>query len=153
GVPLHTLRIKVLNDSGQPAHPGQCSFVHVMNAGDLKLANAEVPVSNGLAQVRVPAGDYSQFTVCDDKPLGRGDFKMVTLNDFKVPAIALVARVTADERTATSPVSVPSPRRVVRDVTFVSVVRFDASGNRTFDGFGAFLAEVPAIPPMFVNAQ
>lgn len=101
------LGLKVTNLAGKPA-----SYVQVvlMNTDNAQLAPAPLSVT-GAAPVSVPPGDYRLFALFFDKDAAGNvvAFHRVFRSDFRVAKAG--ATVTIPERSATSPISVSTPRQ------------------------------------------
>jgi hypothetical protein len=147
--PLHTLRLKVTDETGRPANNTQ---VLLMNTDKISRESVSVPVSNGVARLAVPAGDYSLWGFFEDLS-SKGvptAFRHVLQNDFRVPATRKTTTVTLAERSATSGISVTAPRparTTERDQLFERT----STAPGSF-GFG-FLDGWPGVTPTYVNPQ
>jgi hypothetical protein len=151
--PLRILQFDVRDETGKPANN---VAVRLVNTDDVTREAADVPVSDGVGRVAVPAGDYSAvaFFIDSTPPKNIAAFRFVTLADFRVPAASGMTKVPIRERSATSPVSVTTPRPATADLLDFGLLRFDAARGRPFSS-GVTLFSLPgtAEPPLYVNAQ
>jgi len=124
--PMRTLIIKVLGADGAPVPFG---FLSVYNTDDFaKFFNFAI-VADGEARVSVPLGTYG-FDTAVDKLDAAGNFNgfgVVTKSDYVVSAQNQV--VTIDGRTATSRLSVRTPRTADQQVEEFDLARLDAAGT------------------------
>ena len=139
-----TLRLKVAGLAGQPA-----SNVHVvlMNTDNAGLDPAPLSV-NGTARVTVPAGDYSLFALFVDFD-AKGNavaFHCVVRDDFRVTAAG--ATVTVAERSASSPISVATPRPAGGEELETVFFRGSKAGGGT--GTGLILTP-PYLLPTYIS--
>ena len=140
------LRLKVTGLAGQPA-----SNVHVvlMNTDNAGLDPAPLSV-NGTARVTVPAGDYSLFALFVDTN-AKGNavaFHCVVRDDFRVTAAG--ATVTVAERSASSPISVATPRPAGGEELETVFFRGSKAGGGT--GTGLILTP-PYLLPTYISPQ
>ena len=121
--PMVTLRIRVLDGQGQPAPFGSLIVLNVDN--QLKYQGFPY-VDNGEARVSVPVGNYSLLAeVPEFGADGSFTERIVNVSDFAVTA---ARTLTVDARTATSEVSVRTPRPAVEDEKEISWIRGDEEG-------------------------
>ena len=124
--PMRTLIIKVLGTDGAPVPFG---FVSVYNTDSFaKFLNFAI-VQDGEARVSVPLGTYGFDTAVDkfDAAGNFGGFGVVTKSDYAVSVQNQV--VTIDGRTATSRLSVRTPRSADRQVEEFDIARLDTAGT------------------------
>ena len=124
--PMRTLIIKVLGSDGAPVPFG---FVSVYNTDSFaKFLNFAI-VQDGEARVSVPLGTYGFDTAVDkvDAAGNFGGFGVVTKSDYAVSVQNQV--VTIDGRTATSRLSVRTPRSADRQVEEFDIARLDTAGT------------------------
>lgn len=123
---LSILQINVTDLTGQPSTG---AFVALYNTDSFSRELTSVPVVDGIARVAVPAGDYGIYSGFDDFD-AQGQVtatRQVTLGDFTVAATG-VTTVSLNESSATSLVSVATPRPSTRDALAVNYIRQDATG-------------------------
>jgi hypothetical protein len=145
--PLHILQLNVTDYTGQPANNAQLVMA---NTDDLRREAIWVPVVNGVARVAVPAGDYFAFAYFSDgSPKRPTALRGVTVNDFKVRATSGISTLAIDERSATSAISVTTPRPAARDLMDFLLFRLDARGRPYTAGI---LTWNPTLP-LYVNSQ
>lgn len=142
GYPLYIVQLNVTDESGKPASNAD---VEVINTDDVTRGQTDVPVVGGVGRIAVPAGHYSVFAIftdtgSDEKTLTA--VRMVTITDFTVPGTPGVTAVAVDERSATAPISVTTPRPATPDLRSVDFYRRAAAGNVAFTGLSA-LPDVP----------
>jgi hypothetical protein len=147
--PLHILQLNVTDESGRPANNVDLRLV---NTDSISREETSVPIVDGVGRVAVPAGDYSAFAAFADftPPKNITALRLVTRDDFTVSATSTVTTVSIHEQSATSPVSVTTPRPAAEDLLELLLVRFDARGNGFLTGLASF---GPPVPPVFVSAQ
>lgn len=133
--PMRTLIVKVLGSDGAPVPFG---FVSVYNTDSFaKFLNFAIVV-DGEARVSVPLGTYGFDTAVDTTDAaGNFGFAVVTKSDYVVSAQNQV--VTIDGRTATSRLSVRTPRSADQQVEEFDIARLDAAGTGAFSSGYAVL--------------
>jgi hypothetical protein len=145
-LPLHILQMNASDLTGAPVN----AFAILLNTDSISRANAFLPIMGGIARVAVPAGNYSAVVSFNDFD-AQGNVtanRLVSLGDFAVAATGTTT-VAADERSATVPITVTTPRPAVQDEMDVGWWRKDAAGNSgslDFQDFGSG-------PPYFINTQ
>jgi hypothetical protein len=107
--------------------------VAVYNVDNLQKYSGDVTFVNGRTKISVPSGHYTAISFFYN--FTTGAVNVVTLPQFTV---AGDTSVTLDARTATSPVSVSTPRPASPAITEVAVARADRSG---LNGSTAFLGD------------
>ena len=143
--PLRTLELDETDETGAPAN----TLTMLTNADSTRHFTDYLPVVNGVAKVNVVPGHYlaaTSFYTFDSA----GNFTelrqvvrtAITVADSPEPTTA-----TLDARTATSPVTVATPRPATAVSQLPSVVLGDESGAVT--GFG----DVIEGEPVYVNPQ
>jgi hypothetical protein len=145
--PLHILQMNAGDLAGAPAGN---AFAVVFNTDSISRANAFMPIAGGIARIAVPAGNYSavvSFVDFDTQGNVTAN-RLVSLGDFAVAATGTTT-VTADERTATVPITVTTPRPAVQDEMDLGWWRKDAAGN---SGSMDFL-DFGSGPPYYANTQ
>jgi hypothetical protein len=147
--PLRTLQVDAVENNGAPAD----GYVQLFNTDSLRRLNTVVPVVDGIGKVNVPAGNYAAFTSFYDfdQDGNLTAAREVLVNDFTVPDTGSAA-VTLDARSATSEITVSTPRPATQDGLLTTLVRGDATGALTFGG-DAFSANFTAPVPMYVSPQ
>jgi hypothetical protein len=140
------LRLKVTNLAGQPASNVQVVLVNTDNAA---LDPGPLSVT-GTARVSVPAGDYSLFALFLDVDAAGNAvaFHCVFRSDFRVAAAG--ATVTIPERSATSPISVSTPRQAGGVDLETTFFRDSKVGGGT--GTGLILGP-PYLLPTYISPQ
>lgn len=148
--PMRTLLIKVLDSTGAPVPAG---FVTVYNTDNFaKFINFAI-VTDGQARLSVPIGTYGLDTAVD-KFDATGNFVglgIVTRSDYKV--VGQNQLLTIDGRTATSRLSVRTPRSAVQQTEEFDIARQDAAGTGSFGSGYAVLGSgtifvAKATPPV-----
>jgi hypothetical protein len=125
---MYTLTLNGIDGAGQKDTGDLVLVYNVDNL--LKYAN-EAVFNNGQSKVSVPVGNYS--AVCLFYNYVTGAVAAVTLGQFSVTSDN--ASVTLDARTATSKVSISTPRPATPEVTEVGVGRGDRLGQTGSDAF------------------
>jgi len=145
--PLHILQIDGIDANGQPA---AALPVFLANTDSMNEENTELPLIDGVARIAVPAGDYTAvaFDPQFDNTGSITSARQVVLNDFVVAATGTTT-VTLDERTATSRVTVATPRPATQDLAVDEFVRTDATGAST----SSFSFDVNGAGPLLYNPQ
>jgi hypothetical protein len=144
---LHILQLNAVDLTGAPVD----AFAILLNTDSISKQNAFVPISGGIGRVAVPAGDYSALVSFDDFD-ANGNLtagRLVTLMDFAVPDSPTTTTVAIDERTATVPISVSTPRPAVQDSLDLGWWRKDATGVAG----GTDFLEFGSGPPLYTNTQ
>jgi hypothetical protein len=144
--PLHILRLKVTDETGQPANNASVTLV---NTDNIHRLATDVPVVNGTARLAVPAGDYSVMSLFFDPTNAT---RAVLRNDFRVPASSAATTVTIAERTATSAISVTTPRPATWQSAEIAFYRTGAAGGTTSMG-GLLDSDPSGVPPTYVSPQ
>ncbi len=144
--PQHILQINALDETGAPGN----FPVFLMNTDSLPTENIFVMVVDGIARIAVPAGHYlASATIGSYDDEGNTiSMRAVTINDFTVTDAPSANAVTVDMRTATSAVSVHTPRPATQDSLVVHDFRFDTSGLG-IDIYSMMWGSAP----IYVNAQ
>ena len=108
---MQTLIIKVLGMDGAPV-PN--AFMGVMNVDNAAKFESFVEVVDGEARISVPVGRYAGITEIDtfDPNTSTGSSRLLPFDDFTVSTNDQT--LTLDARTATSKLSVVTPRRAGR---------------------------------------
>ena len=142
-----TLRLKVTNLAGKPGRNVQ---VVLMNTDNARLSPAPLSV-NGTARITVPAGDYSLFALFVDfnaKGSAAVAFHCVFRSDFRVTAAGTT--VTIPERSATSPISVSTPRQAGGTELETVFFRGSKAGGGTATGL---ILTPPEMLPTYISPQ
>ncbi len=127
---MYTLTVKGIDSAGKPDTGDTVGIYNVDNLA--KYAGFPFFV-NGIAKVSVPVGHYAAIaTFFDFTTL---QVRFVTVPQFTVSGNG---SVTVDARTATSKVTIATPRPATSQSTLVEVGRTDALGNT---GSSAFLGD------------
>jgi hypothetical protein len=133
---MKTLIIKVLDGRGDPSNSG---FVTVHNTDNFaKFLNFTVVV-DGQARLSVPTGHYGLDTEVDKLDVA-GHFVglgVITKSDYLVSAQNQV--LTIDGRSATSRLSVRTPRSAALQTVELNIDRLDSTGNNSFSSSYAML--------------
>ena len=127
--PLYILQLNLTDETGQPAN---AVYANLIDNTNVAASVGPVPVAGGVARVAVPAGDYSAYLLFLDFD-AQGNLTAthaVTRNDFTVAAGGMTMEAF-DERSASSAVSVRTPRPATADGLNLNFYRFDASGYGT----------------------
>lgn len=133
--PLNILQINAVDLTGAPA-AGAVAFL--ADTDSVARWHGSVPIDGGIGRVAVPVGHYSaavQFLDFDvqGNPVA---LRTVALDDFTVAASGMTT-VSFDERAATVPFTVSTPRPATQDSLIVGWVRTDATGASVgFEGTG-----------------
>ncbi len=131
--PLTFLQIDATDLTGASADNAE---VFVVNTDSVTRWHGVVPIAAGIGRVAVPAGHYSAAADFADFDT-QGDLtalRTVALNDFTVAASG-TSTVSFDERAATVPFSVSTPRQATQDSLVVGWFRTDATGAASgFEG-------------------
>ena len=135
--PLSILEIDGIGLDGATAQ----ATTFLFNTDDMKRFAAPIPLSNGVARIAVPSGNYCAVTVFATLGPAKGQVTehVVTRTDLAVTA-AGTTTLTADERTATARVGVVTPRPSTADSDMEVIDRTDAAGTTgqvTASGTGA----------------
>ncbi|HEX9334777.1 MAG TPA: hypothetical protein VF892_02785, partial [Pseudonocardiaceae bacterium] len=144
---LHDLQLNAVDSSG--AAPNAADVV-LLNTDDLTREQIIFPIVAGTARIAVPAGHYSANVLFSDFD-AQGNttaLRVVTLDDFAVSDTAPTTTATLDESSATSLISVTTPRPANQDLLAVNWFRQAAAGQ-TFDA-SLF---VVGTTPLFVTPQ
>jgi hypothetical protein len=144
---LHDLQLNAVDATGVPP---DVADVVLLNTDDLSREQLIFPIVAGTARIAVPAGHYSANVLFSDFD-AQGNttaLRVVTLDDFAVSATSPTTTATIDESSATSLISVATPRPAVRDLLAVDWLRQAAAGQ-TFDA-GLF---VLGTAPLYVTPQ
>lgn len=125
--PLHILQINATDLTGAPSDN---SLAFLLNVDAVAREQGFVPIAGGLARIAVPAGNYSMVVQYADFDTSGNltAIRNVVVDDFSVSATATTSTVAADERTATVPFSVTTPRPATPDAMQISWIRQDAAG-------------------------
>lgn len=124
--------------------------VVLLNTDDLSRGQIIFPIVDGAAKIAVPSGNYSAnvlFTDYDSQGNATA-LKVVTLDDFGVSGSAPSTTVTFDESSATSLISVTTPRPATRDLLDVDWYR-QATAGQVFDAS----LYVAGTTPLYVTPQ
>jgi hypothetical protein len=123
----YTLTIHGLNETG-----GKDSgdLVLIWDVSDLKAYNGNATFHDGVATVKVPAGDYA--VLCDFYDESTGTVDEVINPQF---AVSASTSVSLDASSATSPVSVTTPKTSDPMVKAIEAARTDADGRLAPFGF------------------
>jgi hypothetical protein len=144
--PLHTVRLRVTGPTGRLN--GQAK-IWLYNTGNGSVYGALV--LHGVGTIQALAGDYSAFALAwDGSSAHPTALREVTRNDFRVPATSPATTVGIDERSASSLVSVSTPRPAAVQSAWVNLDRVSANGKSAL--FGLDNAFGPAVPT-YVNPQ
>ncbi len=155
--PMHVLQIHATDALGAPGEP----YVFAMDNDSITREAANVPMADGLGRIAVPAGDYTVsalFPRWDDQG-NFSEFRVVDDLDVTVPETAgVTAEAALDARTATSAVTLSTPRPSVPEVRAVDLARVDATGqggaNMGFDTWSPVpIAVSPASVPSVGRLQ
>lgn len=142
---LHPLQIDVTDGTGAPAAYG---VVYLFDTDDFTRISQIVEVVDGVARIQVPAGNYSVYAPFDHFD-AQGDVteeRTVSVGDFSV-ADTGTSTVSLDERTATSLVSVTTPRPATQVQLVLEYQRTDSLGN------AVTIAPTTGSAPQYVNPQ
>jgi hypothetical protein len=147
--PLHILQLGATDLSGQAVN----GEITLTNTDSTAKETDRVDLSGGIARIAVPAGHYAAYaTFFDYGDDGQATAaRQVALDGFTVPEDATgTTYATVDERTATSKVTVVSPKPAVQDLVDTTVARFDATGKglitvgvTAFSGLPLYATPVP----------
>lgn len=134
--PMRTLIVKLLGTDGAPVPFG---FVNVYNTDSFAKFLNFAFVVDGEARVSVPLGTYGFDTALDrvDAAGNLTGFGVVTKSDVVVSAQNQV--VTIDGRTATSRLSVTTPRSADQQAAEFDIARQDTAGSGEFSSGYAML--------------
>jgi hypothetical protein len=124
---MYTLTLNGINPAGQK---DTGDLVVIYNVDNLRKYTGEADFVNGKAKISVPVGHYS--AICFFFNFTTGAVSGVTLPQFTVSADT---SVTVDGRTATSPVSVSTPRPASPLITEVGIGRADRTGQTSSYSF------------------
>jgi hypothetical protein len=124
--PLHILQINATDITGAPAD----ALVFLLNVDSATRENGFAPIGGGIERVAVPAGNYSAEVLFDDFDSAGNltALRTVFVNDFAVSATDPVTTIGVDERTATVPFTVTTPRPATSDGMQITYARQDATG-------------------------
>ena len=128
--PDYALSILQINVNELPGQATTFAYIELYNTDSFSRELVTVPVVDGIARIAVPAGDYGIYSEFFDYD-AQGELtaaRQVTLSDFTVAATG-VTTVSLDESSATSPVSVTTPRPSTQDLEGLFYVRQDAAGD------------------------
>lgn len=129
---MYTLTLNGINPAGQK---DTGDLVIVYNVDNLQKYVGEADFVNGKAKISVPAGHYS--AICFFFNFSTGAVSGVTVPQFTVSGDT--SAVTVDARTATSPVSVSTPKPASPAITEVAIGRagkVGGTGSYSFLGSG-----------------
>ncbi|BCJ29082.1 hypothetical protein [Actinocatenispora sera] len=145
--PLYTLQVNGIDADGNT--PDYLP-VFITNTDSAARADPVVELQGSSERVMVPAGHYTAQTFGDsfDEQGDQSKNLTVVVDDFTVAASTAPSQVTLDLRTATSPVTVSTPKPAVQDVLVTTYYRFDATGA----SFG-FENNQSGDAPIYVNPQ
>jgi hypothetical protein len=143
--PLHPLQIDVTDGTGAPAAEG---IVYLFDTDDFTRISQIVEVIDGVARIQVPAGNYSVYAPFQhfDAQGDVTELRNVSVGDFTV-ADTGTSTVSVDERTATSLVSVTTPRPATQVQLMLEYERTDGLGNTVT------IAPTTGSAPLYVNPQ
>jgi hypothetical protein len=131
--PLTVLQINAADLTGAPADNAE---VFLVDTDSVARWHGIVPIAAGIGRVAVPAGHYSAAANFADFDT-QGNLtaiRTVALNDFTVAASG-TSTVGFDERAATVPFNVSTPRQATQDSLVVGWFRTDATGAASgFEG-------------------
>ncbi len=147
--PLHILQFNVTDETGQPA---AFADLQLVNNDDATRESTFVPAVNGVARIAVPAGDYTVFAFFADFD-STGNvvaWHAVTTDDLVVPDTSAVTTAPVDERSATSAVSVSTPRPATEDLLSLNFYRLDAVGGGLLNSLTSWAGSAVQV---FVNPQ
>jgi hypothetical protein len=141
-----TLRLNVTGLAGKPASNVQ---VVLMNTDNAALDPEPLSVT-GMARVRVPVGDYSLFALFIDEDAAGNvvAWHCVFRDDFRVTSAG--ATVTIPERSATSPISVTTPRQAGEVELETTFFRGSKAGGGTATGL---IVTQPYLLPTYISPQ
>lgn len=134
--PMRTLIVKVLDDKGAPLSSG---FAAVYNTDSFAKFFNFVPVVDGEARVSVPTGHYALDTAFAKLDVAGNvvGFGVVVTDDFLVAGQNQV--FTLDGRTATTRLSVRTPRSAVQQIAELDLTRQDGAGKGLYvSGYSLF---------------
>lgn len=124
--PLHILQINATDLTGGPvAFAGAV----VINTDSIAKSGNFVPIADGIARVAVPAGNYFAtvvFIEYDTAGNATAAYN-VTLDDFTVAASGTTTIAVA-ESSATTPLTISTPRPSTQDESIITWYRQDAAG-------------------------
>lgn len=142
--PMHPLQVNVTDPAGQPATVGIALF----DNDDFDRQSQSILVTDGVGRINVPAGDYTIIAEFQNYNTNGDlvDTHMVELNDVTV-ADTGTSTVTLDGRTATSRISVNTPRPATPAMLLAAYVRQDATGK------SILFEPATSGEPLYVNAQ
>jgi hypothetical protein len=150
--PLHILQLNTVDMTGEPAG-ALIVLMDTDSAGEEKTVLGSV---GGIARIAVPSGHYfAEAIYFDFNAQGAYlDSRQVIDDDFVVPDSSNTTVATIDERAATTPITVQSPRPAAEDMVVADLTRFDATGsgessvsNEVLDGYPLYVNPVakPAV--------
>lgn len=125
---LYPLQINALDLTGAPT---DSAFIVVTNTDSTAKMNTFVATVDGIARIEVPAGHNAVYASFDDFDAS-GNLTaehVVAIDDFTVAAPG--AAETLDERAATQPVTVSTPRPATEDYLDNAWERVAADGTST----------------------
>lgn len=125
--PMQTLTINGVDESG---HRDTGGTVLVLNVDNLAKYAGFTFFMNGATKVSVPAGHYA--AVADFLDISADAVREVVLPQFTVRG---ATTITVDARSATSRISVSTPRRATAAITEVGGARTDAVGQTSAYAF------------------
>jgi hypothetical protein len=145
--PLYTLQVNGIDADGNT--PDYLP-VFITNTDSMTRADPIVELQGSSERVMVPAGHYTAQSFGDefDEEGDQSKNLTVVVDDFTVAAATTPSQVTIDLRTATSPITVSTPKPADQDVLMVDYYRFDTTGA----GFG-FENNQWSDAPIYVNPQ
>jgi hypothetical protein len=127
--PMHTLTVDGVDAAGKPAGD---ALVDVVNVDDVRKFFGFQGFFKGVAKFSVPDGHYSAMSIFFSfNPNGPSTIRVVSLPQFTV---AGDSSLTIDARTATSKLSVVTPRPATTQTQDVDIARTDARGFSFSDG-------------------
>lgn len=123
--PLSILQINAVGLDGKAAD----ATTFLSNLDDVTKWNMPLPVAGGIERVAVPTGHYVATTIFSafDQTTGVGTDYVVSKLDLTVTAGG-VTTMTADQRSATSQVTVTTPKPSVNDFSELSYNTTDVKG-------------------------
>jgi hypothetical protein len=124
---MYTLTLNGIDSAGKKDSGDD---VIVYNVDNLLKYTGDAVFSNGQAKISVPEGQYS--AICQFYNFNTGAVSAVTLGQFTVSGDT---SQTVDARTATSPVSVTTPRPASPAVLEVAIARSDKLGQYGSNSF------------------
>jgi hypothetical protein len=143
--PLHILQLSVNDLTGKPA---DFASVFLVDTDQTSREQTFVPIGAGIGRIAVPAGNYTALGLFDDLDASGNLVALRTVVQYiTVPATG-AATATINEVTATTPVTVTTPKPANADYELTTFLTIDSSGV-TGAGFQSIDFGTP--PPTYIN--